>query len=555
MGRIRATKTVAVAMIGLLLVLLPQLSQGEDTHDKASALIDLGNGEYYWADLEIGTNNTALNLLERATELHGLSMEVKWFPFGAQIVNVGDAECPPTGFWQFLYWDVDSEEWAMAATGPSIFELKNGDVVSVYCDPDFMDMSSPVPVPTPDHRYPSIMFRNSLANTGSAAGSAPSKGRVKWDYDTQKVEIDSTPAVGRGKVYVVGTNGLYVLDQETGELLWQNSDIKGQSSPTLYNNKMIVGAANGKVYCLDAETGEVLWEQMVQPNPVRQSITSSPKVWNKTVFIGTFNESGGNASVKALHLDNGALAWEYETDSIYTSSPAVVGGVVYIGIAGRAVDFGLSFSPPYGLISLLASNGTLLWRYETDGPVMSSPVVHENKLYFTSRDGYLHSLTTDGEISWKRKIGNSTSSPALSHGMLYVGTGLLGQTGKLLAYNLDGRVAWVHDVEGPVQSSPVVAEGKVYFATNDLEGEVYCLNALDGKAVWRYKPSPTNYILSSPVIADGNLFIASDNGHIYAFHDVSGSPAPGYEGWLVVLALLCAITIVVVITLLRRRRK
>jgi outer membrane protein assembly factor BamB len=505
--------------IALWLTFSFQHMPGLATSEDASLLIDMGNGEYYWVDMEIGKNKTGLNFAERATVELGLEMEVKWFSFGVMVKKIGDIDCSFPQYWHIYYWVTGNATWSMAPVGLNDILLEDGDVFALYCEMDYSDWSSPLPVPTPEHRFPSVMFRSTLFNDGGSSSEAPERSRIRWDFDSKKLEIDSSPAVGWGKVFVTGTNGFSALDQANGKLLWSKATIKGMSSPALFDGVVFVGAADGNVYCLDAETGTVLWKTMVQPDPWRQSITSSPKVWNHQVFIGTFNEMGGNASVVSLDIETGSILWKYETASVYASTPAIVDGVLYIGVAGTAVDYGMSFDPPHGLLALSTKNGTLIWMYETDERVMSSPAAHDDRVFFTSWDGNLYSVKKDGTLDWRIQIGESTSSPSISNDKLYVGTGLLGQAGRMLAYGTDGTMIWEYEVEGPIQSSPLVADGKVYFATNELEGQVYCLDASQGDLVWSFKPSPTNYILSSPVLADGMLFIASDNGHVYAISE------------------------------------
>jgi outer membrane protein assembly factor BamB len=557
-------KGVAAIGVALLIVLAYQPSKVASSTEEASVLIDLGYGEYYWADLEIGDNNTAIHAIERAGQIHGLEIEVEWSSFGAWVKSIGDINCTFPKYWHFYNWSFETDSWSYALVGPSDYVLEDGDSVAEYCDRDYRIGTSPYPVPSPVHRYPSIMFRSNLRNTGHALDRAPESGRLEWDYDTGKLEIDSSPAVGYGKVFITGTNGFYAIEQDTGELAWENTDVRGQSSPALYEEKVYVGGADGKVYTLDAESGITISSFLIQPNPVRQSITSSPKIYDRYLYIGTFNETGGNGTIIAIEVDPywpPSILWEYESPSVYHSSPAISDGVLYIGLAGMAIDNGMSFDPPYGLLALSASNGSLLWMYETDGEIMSSPAVRNDQVFFTSRDGYLYSVKTDGSLDWKEQIGETTSSPALSDGKLFVGTGLLGQPGKLLAYSLDGTLLWQHETEGPIQSSPLSADGKVYFATNDLEGEIYCLDESDGELVWSYKPSPTNYILSSPVVADGELFIASDNGHVYAFSKpVDSGTEPDEDlgallSWLLLgmVILIVVVAIVVALTIFRRR--
>lgn len=547
---------VALGLVLSLGILCWPLTVGNGP-EEATLLIDFGDGEHIWADSEIGENRTAINLTERIVHELGLQLEIEWFSFGGFVKKIGDQDCEFPFYWHFYQWNSSSSEWTLSSVGPSDHDLEEGDVIAMYCVTDYSDWSSPVPVPTPTHKHPSAMFRNTLANTGTAHGEAPETNTTLWDLDTEKTEIDSTAAVGWGKVFITGTNGFHAIDQNTGNVLWQNPDIKGMSSPALYDGMVIVGAANGNIYCLDADTGDVLWSKHVQERFFRQSVTSSPKVWNNLVFIGTFNETGTSAGVVALNIKNGTVVWRNETVSVYASSPAIDDGVLYIGLAGIAIDYGFSFNPPHGLLALSAYNGSFLWLFETDNRTVSSPLVYGDNIYFTSWDGYLYSIDKNGDLDWKLEIGESVSSVASSDGVLYVGTGVVGSDGELVAIETDRTVLWEYEVDGAVQASPLVVDDKVYFATNEPEGKIYCLNVSNGHLIWSYQPSPANWILSSPVVADGILFIASDNGHVYAFEDkIEDIHEPPEPNLMLVAATLAGfVLLILMIAILSRRPK
>jgi len=51
-----------------------------------------------------------------------------------------------------------------------------------------------------------------------------------------------------------------------------------------------------------------------------------------------------------------------------------------------------------------------------------------------------------------------------------------------------GRVRWFFFTEGPVRLAPSVADGKVYVGSDD--GHVYCLDAGSGQLLWKYRPGP-----------------------------------------------------------------
>ena len=105
MENMRILKTTIVLGIGFLLMFSFQPMAGNDSAEKATVLFDLGNGEYYWAELEIGENRTAVNLTERAADMLGLEIGVEWSEWGAWVASIGDVGCPVTGYWQFLDWE------------------------------------------------------------------------------------------------------------------------------------------------------------------------------------------------------------------------------------------------------------------------------------------------------------------------------------------------------------------------------------------------------------------------------------------------------------------
>jgi len=139
-----------------------------------------------------------------------------------------------------------------------------------------------------------------------------------------------------------------------------------------------------------------------------------------------------------------------------------------------------------------------------------------------------------------------------------VGGGSLNGTGRVTALNASSGVErWSVVLNGPVQASVAYADSKVYVSTNTAQGTIYALDPATGDTLWSYTPTPAQYILGSPVVADGIVFAPSDNGHVYAF----GEPPEdvGYAGFLnpitlsVVLVAAVAVGVAAFVSLRRRR--
>ncbi len=84
--------------------------------------------------------------------------------------------------------------------------------------------------------------------------------------------------------------------------------------------------------------------------------------------------------------------------------------------------------------------------------------------------------------------------------------------------NAQNGVVWKFQTKGMITSSPVIADGKVYFGSDD--SCLYCRNALTGDSVWSYKTNTP--ILSIPVISKGMIFFESGN-NLYALNAESGN--------------------------------
>jgi len=62
-----------------------------------------------------------------------------------------------------------------------------------------------------------------------------------------------------------------------------------------------------------------------------------------------------------------------------------------------------------------------------------------------------------------------------------------------------GRERWAFTTDGPVRIAPAVADGRVYFSSDD--GFAYCVSAADGKLIWKYNPRPAQRL----ILNDGRL--------------------------------------------------
>ena len=85
---------------------------------------------------------------------------------------------------------------------------------------------------------------------------------------------------------------------------------------------------------------------------------------------------------------------------------------------------------------------------------------------------------------------------------------------------LTNKTLWTQQAGTGIVSSPIVADGIVYISSED--GNLYALNSSDGSQVWVSQVNALySFSLSSPAIANGVLYIGSDNGTVFALNSIN----------------------------------
>ena len=96
------------------------------------------------------------------------------------------------------------------------------------------------------------------------------------------------------------------------------------------------------------------------------------------------------AGVPMLH----GVKWKFQTGGPVLSSPAISAGTVYFGSADHT------------FYALDERTGVLRWKFATHGRISSSPAVADQRVYFGSYDGRFYALdASNGTLAWKFATG------------------------------------------------------------------------------------------------------------------------------------------------------
>jgi len=350
-------------------------------------------------------------------------------------------------------------------------------------------------------------------------------GAQRWAFAT-KARIASSPAVANGVVYFGSYDGtFYALDAKTGAVKWTFATggerrfaakrLHGStpvaetmpdpfdfylSSPVVVGGFVYFGSGDGNVYALNASTGAVAWK--VQTGDV---VHASPAVVDGVVYVGSWD-----SYLYALDARSGAQKWRFKTgeDPVIhnqvgiQSSAAVADGVVYFGCRDSkfyAVD---------------AKSGQQLWAFDNKGSwVITSPAVRKGRVYFATSDtGLLHVLDAkSGAAVTKLDFSRwpMFSSPALVGDTLFIGS----HAGKVLAIDLKTQsLAATFQTEASKQNGPALTkpDGTPNYAAA-FKGNFY-----DEMVAGVQRMMSVGAVLSSPVVADGVVYFGSTDGNLYA---------------------------------------
>jgi len=209
----------------------------------------------------------------------------------------------------------------------------------------------------------------------------------------------------------------------------------------------------------------------------------------------------------------GVEKWRFYSSGSVKDTPVIdIDGTIYFVGAFEYLDRYLYAIYP---------NGTLKWKYQTDGLLWgSSPAIDDDgTIYIGSWDNNLYAINLNGTSKWKYKTGSGeiASSPAIAEdGTIYFGN--MGY--KIYALNPNGTLKWYYTTGYKIVSDPAIGDdGTVYIGSGD--SYLYALNP-NGTLKWRFQTG--DEIHGDPSIShDGIVYIGSYDGYLYALYSNNGT--------------------------------
>jgi outer membrane protein assembly factor BamB len=309
-----------------------------------------------------------------------------------------------------------------------------------------------------------------------ARESAPREGR-----HTTNSYASASPVTDGERLYAsFGSEGLYCYDLG-GKLLWEKDlgDMRTRSgwgegaSPAVSDGVVIVNwdhEDNSFIVALDAKTGDEIWRKP------RDEPTSwgTPLIvehdGTKQVIVNATNR------VRSYELSTGKVLWECGGQTVNAiPTPVADDEVVYVTSGYRG---SLLVAVPLDARGDITGSEKVLWSRNRGTPYVPSPVLVNNRLYFTAQNT---SALTCVNVKTGEVVFGPERLPGISN----------------------------------VYASPVAADGRIYFAGR--EGTTVVVEASDKFTVLTQNTLDTG-IDASPAIVGKQLFLRGTK-HLYCIEE------------------------------------
>ena len=344
-------------------------------------------------------------------------------------------------------------------------------------------------------------WRGPLLNGVSTEKNLP----VKWGPD-ENVTWKTQMPEWSGSTHIIRDHHIFLHGAEKDALfLWALNRVDGT-----VRWKKPLGAGNVKMRK----------QNMSSPSPV----TDGRSVWvmTGTGVLKCFDFAGNEIWARDIQKEYGKFGLNWG----YASSPLLYENSLFVPVL-----HGMRTDEPSYILRLDAKTGKTTWRAERTSPaIMESPdsYITPGLLKQGSRVELIisggdcvtgHDLSTGAEL-WRayglNPENNPTyrivNSPVISDGMIYVGS----KYKPYLAVRAGGsgdisksHVAWTF-ANGPDVPTPVIEGDRLYIIRDN--GVVFCLDKKTGQELYGQQRLKTGTYSSSPVLADGKIYITSEEG-------------------------------------------
>jgi eukaryotic-like serine/threonine-protein kinase len=320
---------------------------------------------------------------------------------------------------------------------------------------------------------------------------------------------------GDGRLFVGGSEPHQTcLDARTGAVLWE-TQLTGsvQYGGSYYNGVLYRGLLDNTFVALEGSTGKILWANNPSPFGFWASATAAG--------YGLVYETNVDGYFYAFNATTGDIVWKYlGPGQYYPGFTEVADGKVYT-CTGQGVPSPITGQGVSEFTCFNASTGKVIWQVNREfrsGPSDYMAIAYGN---FYAVD----QITENGVSTF------NSPAPKVLDTILYCYGGsetpkdwsMYGSDPAHTAIGNGGPTSmsqeWVFATGGAVMSSPAVAQGKLYIGSDDHNW--YCIDAITGAKIWNFTTG--YYVRASPAVVNGKVYTGTEDGFAYCLDANTGS--------------------------------
>lgn len=284
-----------------------------------------------------------------------------------------------------------------------------------------------------------------------------------------------TPVIESGRLYCdFGTFGTACLNSKTGKIVWKkrlplDHQVGPGSSPVLYKDLLVLvrdGRDAQYVAALAKNTGNQVWR--TERPPIEASSGNLKKSFVTPLLVNASGHtqliSPGAHWVVSYDPANGQEFWRARHGVGFSigSCPVFNDGVVFFSTGCMKPQLCAFRADGQGDVTTTHA----AWKTTRQVPVMSSPVMFGNELYWTSDDGMANCADArSGDAYWQERLNQQhLASPLLAEGRVY----FFGKEGKCTVVKAGKKFEKLaeNQLDGPVVATPAIVDRAIYLRTD-----------------------------------------------------------------------------------------
>lgn len=318
------------------------------------------------------------------------------------------------------------------------------------------------------------------------------------------------------------------------DIVWRTNVGKGSSNKSAMTTPPVASAdtiytidSEQMVTALDVSSGNKRWSEKLKSNNRRDGVGIGSGI---ALDSGKLVVASGFGFVAALDASNGSELWRTETEAPMTGSPTIKDGRIFVSSNNNEV------------IAFDLDDGSIIWSDQaiaesarvlgSPSPaavedIVVAPYSSGEIIAYLAANGrrlWTEALASPGQFTPISAINDIAARPILGGGLVFAAS----QSGVMAA--IDGRTGnriW----QQPIGSTQAPALAGEYLFVMGVEAEIACIKAGTGQVVWvsqlekfeKAEKKRGRITYSGPLVASGKIVIVSSKGELISIDPQTGN--------------------------------